>query len=184
MRWIRFDTTYIVLHFNKLLTVTSERKWAAVTYNHLINSFRRSLAPPVLRLGQLAASDGCLVMVIVGKRQKLIAGRRSSNKQSRRGTPRGSGSRVLLGPFAADSLRILLVLLVVFRDVCRKRVVGVRRTEKGLDGEEDGADLEGWRPFVCDLKIHEDVDYEVITLSRGQLHFTAVEGAGRGGTRC
>ncbi len=56
--------------------------------------------------------------------------------------------RILLGPLAADALRVLLALLVMLRDVGRERVVGVRRGEEGLDREEDGADLQGGRPLV------------------------------------
>ena len=60
----------------------------------------------------------------------------------------GLGGRVLLGPLAAHALRVLLVLLVVLRDICRERVVGVRRGEESLDREQDGADLESGRPLV------------------------------------
>ena len=59
------------------------------------------------------------------------------------------GMSVLLGPFATDPLRVGLVLLVVLRDVRRERVVGVGRRKEGLDGEEDGTDLESWGPLVC-----------------------------------
>ena len=56
---------------------------------------------------------------------------------------------VLLGPFATDPLCVRLVLLVVLRNVRRERVVRVRRGEEGLDGKEDGTDLESWGPLVC-----------------------------------
>lgn len=55
---------------------------------------------------------------------------------------RSLGVGVLLGPLAADTLRVNLVLLVVLRDVRREGVVRVRRAEERLDGEQDGADLE------------------------------------------
>lgn len=60
----------------------------------------------------------------------------------------GLGGRVLLGPLAAHALRVLLVLLVVLRDVCCERIVGVGRGKEGLDREQDGADLEGGGPLV------------------------------------
>lgn len=41
-----------------------------------------------------------------------------------------------------------LILLPALGDIGCERVVGVGGTEEGLDGEEDGADLEGWRPVA------------------------------------
>lgn len=63
------------------------------------------------------------------------------------------GGGVLLRPLATDALCVLLVLLVVLRDVGRERVVGVGCAEERLDGQEDGADLQGWRPLVYRLGI-------------------------------
>lgn len=41
-----------------------------------------------------------------------------------------------------------LILLPALSNIRGERVVGVWRTEEGLDGEEDGADLEGWGPVA------------------------------------
>lgn len=41
-----------------------------------------------------------------------------------------------------------LILLPALGDVGGERVVGVGSTEECLDGEKDGADLEGWRPVA------------------------------------
>lgn len=77
---------------------------------------------------------------------------------------------VLLGPLSADALCVLLVLLVMLRDVCCKRVVWVRSTEKGLDGEKDGADLEGRGPLVCEEKGFSDIPF---------IHTERVQGRSR-----
>jgi hypothetical protein len=41
-----------------------------------------------------------------------------------------------------------LVLLPALGDIGGERVVGVGGTEEGLDREEDGADLQSWRPVA------------------------------------
>jgi hypothetical protein len=47
-----------------------------------------------------------------------------------------------------------LILLPALGDVRGEWVVGVWGTEKSLDGEEDGADLEGWGPVAfCRVSI-------------------------------
>lgn len=62
---------------------------------------------------------------------------------------RRSGCGVLLGPLAGGRDGGLLVLLPGLGDLGSERVIGVGRTEERLDGEEDGADLEGGGPVVC-----------------------------------
>jgi hypothetical protein len=42
-----------------------------------------------------------------------------------------------------------LILLPALGDVGGERVVGVGGAEEGLDGEEDGADLQGGGPVAC-----------------------------------
>lgn len=86
-----------------------------------------------------AASHSTLVSRDLVIRAKSLA--RTARPQPRLCT-RSLGVGVLLGPLAADALRVDLVLLVVLRDVRREGVVRVRRAEERLDGEQDGADLE------------------------------------------
>lgn len=57
---------------------------------------------------------------------------------------------VFLRPLLGDALRVDLVLLVVLRDVCRERVVRVRRAEQRLYGEQHRADLQRGRPLVLE----------------------------------
>lgn len=61
--------------------------------------------------------------------------------------------RSRLGPLPSPLARRfdggLFVLLPGFGHLGGERVVGVGGAEEGLDGEEDGADLEGGGPVVC-----------------------------------
>jgi hypothetical protein len=59
-----------------------------------------------------------------------------------------SGLRILLRPFLGRGDGLGLVFLPCLGDIVRKRIVWVRRAEEGLDGEEDGTDLEGRRPVA------------------------------------
>lgn len=56
---------------------------------------------------------------------------------------------VLLGPLARRLDGGLFVLLPGLGDFGGEWVVGVGGAKEGLDGEEDGADLEGGGPVVC-----------------------------------
>lgn len=59
------------------------------------------------------------------------------------------GNSVLGGPLLGCRDGSLLILLPALGNIGSKRVVGVRGTKKGLDGEKDGTDLEGGGPVVC-----------------------------------
>lgn len=61
---------------------------------------------------------------------------------------RGFGGGVLLRPLAGGLDGSFLVLLPGFGDFGGERVVGIGCAEEGLDGEEDGADLEGGGPVI------------------------------------
>jgi hypothetical protein len=43
----------------------------------------------------------------------------------------------------------VLVLLPALGDIVGEWIIGIRCAEECLDGEEDGADLEGGRPVAC-----------------------------------
>lgn len=57
---------------------------------------------------------------------------------------------VLLGPLLGLVNRAILVVLPVVGNSLIKRVVYVGCGHKGLDGEEDGFDLEGGGPLVLE----------------------------------
>lgn len=59
------------------------------------------------------------------------------------------GNSVLGGPLLGRRDSSLLILLPALGNIGSKRVVGVRGTQEGLDGQEDGTDLEGGGPVVC-----------------------------------
>jgi len=62
----------------------------------------------------------------------------------------------------------VLVLLPALGDIVGKWIVGVRCAEECLDGEEDGADLEGGRPVALEniqADATESVDVWVVDLS-------------------
>lgn len=63
------------------------------------------------------------------------------------------GLRIGFGPFAGRFNSCLLVFLPALCDIVGKWVVRVRGAEERLDGEEDGADLEGWRPVAWMLSV-------------------------------
>lgn len=71
------------------------------------------------------------------------------SKEKTAATSHQSGVRVLLRPFATDTLCVFLILLVVLRNIRRERIVRVRGAKKGLDGEKYSADLERGGPFIC-----------------------------------
>jgi len=57
--------------------------------------------------------------------------------------------RVLLGPLLGRGDGRLLILFPALGDVGGEGVVGVGGAEQGLDGEEDGPDLQRGGPVVC-----------------------------------
>lgn len=59
------------------------------------------------------------------------------------------GHGELGGPLLGRGNRCLFVLLPALGYVGSKRVVGVGGTQEGLNGEENGSDLERGRPVVC-----------------------------------
>ena len=59
-----------------------------------------------------------------------------------------SATCVPLRPFPANSLRILLILLVMFRDISGERVIRIGRAEKGLYRQKDSTDLQSRGPFI------------------------------------
>lgn len=59
---------------------------------------------------------------------------------------------IFLRPLASGLDGSFLVFFPGFGDFSGERVVGVGGAEEGLDGEEDGADLKGGGPVVCDHK--------------------------------
>jgi hypothetical protein len=56
--------------------------------------------------------------------------------------------RILLCPFLSRGDGLGLVFFPCLGDIVGERVVWVWRAEESLDGEEDGADLEGRRPVA------------------------------------
>jgi len=59
-----------------------------------------------------------------------------------------SATSITFRPFSTNSLRILLVLLVMFRDISSEWIIWIGRAEKCLYRQKDSTDLEGRRPFV------------------------------------
>lgn len=60
-----------------------------------------------------------------------------------------SGLSVLLRPLLGRGDGFALVFLPRLRNIVCERIVGVWSAKESLNGQENGADLEGRRPVAC-----------------------------------